>query len=100
MAPALITRTVPKRSAIAPASGWPMPHNRFWIASASANTSRPQPFASDQGLRKNPSEERGPKVRTAIRQPQITITVGVRHARRAAVFGYEAAVIGFGVVCV
>jgi len=68
---------------MAPAKGWPMPHNRFWIASAKANTSRPQPFASDQGLRKKPSVDRGPKVRIAIRQPQMTITAGVRHAGRA-----------------
>jgi len=61
-----------------------MPHNRFWIASAKANTSRPQPFASDQGLRKKPSVDRGPKVRIAIRQPQRTIAAGVRHAGRAA----------------
>src|SRR5712691_2895792 len=68
---------------MAPAKGWPMPHNRFLIGSGRANTSRPQPFASDQGLRKKPSVDRGPKVRIAIRQPQMTITAGVRHAGRA-----------------
>ena len=47
-APAHSTRTVPKRSAIAPANGWPTPHSRFWIASANENTSRPQPFAERQ----------------------------------------------------
>jgi hypothetical protein len=41
-APAQSTRTVPKRSAMMPASGWPIPHNRFCNASAKAKTSRPQ----------------------------------------------------------
>ena len=55
-----------------------MPHNKFWIASAIENTSRPQWLACDIGVRKKPSEERGPKLIIAIRQPQITITKGVR----------------------
>jgi hypothetical protein len=32
-------------------------------------------------LRKKPKVERGPNVRSAIRQPQITTTSGVRHPR-------------------
>ncbi len=56
-----------------------MPHSKFCNASASANTSRPQPFADESGVRKKPSEERGPKLRMAIRQPHATMTVGVRH---------------------
>ena len=39
----------------------PAPHSRFWIAIASANTSRPQPLACDSGVRNWPSAERGPK---------------------------------------
>ena len=31
------------------------PHSSIWIASASANTSRPQPCALDIGVRKNPT---------------------------------------------
>jgi hypothetical protein len=42
IAPPHSTRTLPKRSAMMPPSGWPMPHNRFCKASANANTSRPQ----------------------------------------------------------
>src|SRR5438105_4329182 len=72
------TRMVPKRSATAPARGWPMPHRRFWIAKASAKTSRPHPCALDIGVRKKPKEERGPKVKMAIRQPHTRTTAGVR----------------------
>src|SRR5262249_20050169 len=67
---------------MAPAKGWPTPHRRFWIAKASAKTSRPQPCALDIGVRKKPKEERGPKVRMAIRQPQTRMTVGVRQVVR------------------
>src|SRR5258708_14964685 len=69
---------VRKRSAMAPAKGWPTPHKGFWIAKASANTSRPQPWALDIGVRKKPNEERGPKVKMAIRQPQTRTTAGGR----------------------
>src|SRR5690606_23995229 len=61
-----------------PANGWPMPHSRFWIARAKANASRPQPWATDIGSRKKPKVERTPKPIRAIRQPQTTMTVGVR----------------------
>jgi hypothetical protein len=33
----------------------------------------------DIGLRKNPSDERGPKLISAIRQPHTMMTSGVRH---------------------
>ncbi len=52
------------------------------MASASENTSRPQPFSCDIGVRKKPSAERGPNDRIAIRQPQMTITEGVRQFKR------------------
>src|SRR3954447_18073825 len=77
---------MPKRSATAPAKGWPMPQRRFCSAKASANTSRPQPFACDIGVRKRPKEERGPKPSKAMRQPQTMITVGVLHVRERAVW--------------
>ena len=37
---------------------------------ATANTSRPQPFADSIGVMKKPSVERGPNAITATRQPQ------------------------------
>src|SRR5215813_6443060 len=67
---------------MAPAKGCAAPHNRFCMASASENTSRPQPFSCDIGVRKKPSAERGPNERIAIRQPQTMITPGVRQLRR------------------
>src|SRR3954447_12915833 len=69
------TRGAPNLSAIAPANGWPNPHKIFWIAIASANTSRPQPFVCDNGVRKKPSDERGPNVSTAIMQPHSASTI-------------------------
>src|SRR5262249_53135867 len=74
----MITRLAPSRSAIAPANGNAAPQSRFCTASAIANTSRPQPFAWDSGVRKKPSAERGPKATIETRQPQIAITAGVR----------------------
>src|SRR6516225_214345 len=67
---------------MAPAKGCAAPHNRFCMASASENTSRPQPFSCDIGVRKKPSAERGPNERIAIRQPQMMITPGVRQLTR------------------
>src|SRR5215468_644193 len=64
------------------AKGCAAPHNRFCTASASENTSRPQPFSCDIGARKKPSADRGPNDRTAIRQPQTMITPGVRQLAR------------------
>jgi hypothetical protein len=55
-----------------------MPHTRFCSAKASANTSRPQPFACDIGVRKKPKVDRGPNPSREIRQPQTMITSGVR----------------------
>src|ERR1700674_185258 len=87
MAPAERTRAVPKRSATAPANGWPTPHNRFCTAKARANTSRPQLFAADMGVRNRPKVERGPKVSMAHMQPQTTMTSGVRQDVRGAARG-------------
>src|SRR5215471_13029563 len=67
---------------MAPAKGCAAPHNRFCMASASENTSRPQPLSCDIGVRKKPSAERGPNERIAIRQPQKMITPGVRQLKR------------------
>src|SRR6516164_10164011 len=78
MEPTLSTGTGPKRSAIAPASGCAAPHSSAWIASASANTSRPQPLAFDIGERKKPNAERGPKPSMLIAQPHARMPPGVR----------------------
>ncbi len=48
------------------------------MASASANTSRPQPFACDSGARKKPIDERGPNVSTEMVQPHSISTAGIR----------------------
>src|SRR5436189_3679703 len=77
-APTASGTAVPYRSAIAPTNGSAAPQRRFWIASASENTSRPKPSSWVIGCRKKPNTERGPKVRIAIRQPHATITAGVR----------------------
>src|SRR4029078_10465503 len=47
------------------------------MASASANTSRPQLKVEDIGVRKRPSAARGPKPIAPIRQPQVIMTIGV-----------------------
>ena len=65
MAPTLSTGTAPKRSAIAPANGWAAPHSSIWIASASAKTSRPQPYALDIGVRKNAEPRARPEAEHA-----------------------------------
>ena len=44
------------------------------MASASANTSRPQPFACDIGERNKPSAARGPKPSALIMQPATKIS--------------------------
>src|SRR2546421_6244257 len=93
--PALSTRGAPYLSAIAPAKGCPSPHNRFWIASASANTSRPHPFAWDSGVKKKPSEERGPKLSTEIRQPHRMMTAGVRQDIGLAMAAGVVEIMGF-----
>src|SRR3569623_2064106 len=63
---------------MAPAKGWPTPHSRFWMARAKAKTSRPQLCNWDIGVRKKPSEERGPNPSSAITQPQTMMSAGVR----------------------
>src|SRR3954452_23441090 len=64
-----------------PAMGWPRPQRIFCRASANPNTSRPQPFACDCGVRKKPRLARGPKLIREIRQPQSTMTAGMRQSR-------------------
>ena len=59
-APPASTWRTPKRSASPPAIGWPMPHSRFWIAIASAKTSRSHPRASESGSVKRPKDVRTP----------------------------------------
>src|SRR5262249_3273203 len=78
IAPVHSTRTAPYRSATPPANGWNAPHNRFWIARAQPNTSRPQWYSSDIGLRNWPTAERGPKLSIAMAQPQAMTKTGVR----------------------
>jgi hypothetical protein len=73
---------MPKRSAMAPAIGWPRPHNRFCSASARPNTSRPQAKSRLIGWTKKPRLERGPKLNSAIKHPQMMITSGVRQVPR------------------
>jgi hypothetical protein len=84
MAPVQTTRMVPKRSAIMPPSGWPIPQSRFCNASANANTSRPQWLAFDSGVRKKPIVERGPKAISVIRQPMPITSAGVRQVAATA----------------
>src|SRR5215207_9489748 len=69
---------MPKRSAMAPAIGWPRPHNRFCSASARPKTSRPQVNSRLIGWMKKPRLERGPKLNSAIKHPQMMMTSGVR----------------------
>jgi hypothetical protein len=74
-----ITRRRPKRSAIAPAIGWPNPHNKFCSASPRPKTSRPQANSRLIGWTKKPRLDRGPKLNSAMAQPQTMMTSGVRH---------------------
>ncbi len=89
MAPTHITRSTPKRSAIAPATGWPSPHNRFWTASARPKTSRPHENSWPIGCTKKPRLDRGPKLSNAITQPQTMITSGVRQLLVSPAAGLE-----------
>src|SRR6202023_1394218 len=62
---------------------------------ASENTSRPQPFSTDIGVRKKPSAERGPNDSIAIAQPQTMMTAGVRQFTRGGPASRVAMVGGF-----
>ena len=69
----------PKRSAIAPANGCAAPHSSIWIASASANTSRPQPLRARHRREEKCRSPSAARSRAApIRQPQTRMTAGVR----------------------
>src|SRR5262249_34692979 len=78
MAPALSMRVGPKRSAIAPVSGWAAPHSSIWIARARENTSRPHACELEIGVSRNASPKRAPKPITAMRQPHARVTIGLR----------------------
>src|SRR5690606_34974130 len=67
---------VPNRSASAPKKGWPMPQARFCKAMAKPKVVRSHPVSASSGSWKNPMAERGPKVITVTRQPQITSSQG------------------------
>src|SRR6266705_1211100 len=54
------------------------------MASANENTSRPQWPAWDSGVKNWPSDERGPKLNSAIRQPHPMTKAGVRQPTRLA----------------
>src|SRR3954451_8776027 len=84
IAPAQITRTAPKRSATAPAKGWPTPHKRFCTAIARPKMSRPQPYSVTIGIWNRPAAARGPKVMSAMRQPAATMISGETRGRAAA----------------
>ena len=58
--------------------GWPIPHSKFWMASARPNTLRPHANSRLIGCMKKPKVDRGPNVSMPIRQPHTTITSGVR----------------------
>src|SRR5579883_2000843 len=68
---------------MAPASGWPKPHNKFCKAIARLKTLRPQAKSWPIGLMKKPTLERGPKESNAIAQPQAMMTSGVRQLEAA-----------------
>src|SRR5688500_1839831 len=63
---------------MAPAIGCPAPHSNICKARPRENTSRPQPCATDTGVRNSPSVERGPKPSADTAAPQTRITAGVR----------------------
>ena len=75
---------MPNLSASMPTKGWPMPQTRFWMAIASAKTSRPQPYSVDIGVRKKPMVERGPKPIAPMAQPATRTTGTERQKARDA----------------
>ena len=78
-APRATTLAVPNLSAIAPATGTPMPHNKFWIAIASEKVSRDQPLATVIGSRYRPKLARIPNPIREIRHAAaITATTAKR----------------------
>jgi len=54
-------------------------------------------LVSDIGVRKKPSEERGPKPIIAIRQPQIMITRGVRQVAKGDLWADLSAAAGIDI---
>src|SRR5882757_1763223 len=78
IAPPQRTRAAPKRSAIAPAKGWPIPHRRFCTARVNEKTSRPQPCSTLIGVRNKPSVDRGPKLTIDTSPPHRMMTAGTR----------------------
>ena len=81
-APKAMTLDVPNRSAIAPATGTPMPHSRFWIASASAKVSRDQPRSVVIGSKYSPKLDRMPNPMSEIRHAAAITATTVRRQGR------------------
>ena len=73
-----MVRAVPHLSAIAPTNGCDSPQSRFWIAIASANTSRPQPRSRLIGCRKRPKLERMPNDSSTMNAPQAIALTAAR----------------------
>src|SRR5436305_9133284 len=63
-----------------------MPHSKCWSTKASANTSGPQAFACDIGVRKKPNAERGAKPSSEMRHPHRMMIAGVRQPIERAVW--------------
>ena len=76
-APSATTLAVPNLSAIAPATGTPIPHNRFWIAIASEKVSRDQPLATVIGSRYRPKLARIPNPISEIKHADAITVVNV-----------------------
>src|SRR5690606_25694510 len=73
-----MVRAAPKRSAIAPATGWLSPHIRFCTARAKANTPRPQPRSLLIGSRNSPKPWRRPMASVTTRLPRISTRIARR----------------------
>ena len=67
------------------AKGTPKPQTRFWMASANAKVSRPQPRVPVIGSSSSPYAERAPKPSSAMRQPAAITISGVRQLARGLV---------------
>src|SRR3954447_11821844 len=65
------------------------------MATASENTSRPQPWVIDSGVRNCPSAERGPNAIIATAQPHRMTTSGVRQPSRDGVACETAVITAF-----
>lgn len=75
-------RRSPKRSAMAPKTGWPTPQARFWIAIASENSARGQLNSWAMGNWNTPKAARTAKVISMTRQLAMRTGVTVREDGR------------------